>query len=129
MPLQVCSGAQLKCNFGQCQSNLNILPINQVNADQKAAAVIMNNIPMVNIAPFGMCTSLSNPTVASATAAAFGTLTPMPCIPITLSPWSPGASKINIRGLRALTKQCKLHCAYAGIIQIIQPGQDKVNLI
>ena len=128
MSNQVCSGAQLKCSFGQSPSNLTVLPVKLVNASQKPAAVITDNIPMANIAPFGMCTSLANPAVASATAAALGVLTPAPCIPVTPAPWSPGSSKVNIRAIPALTKQCKLNCAFAGVIEILQPGQSKVNL-
>ena len=128
MSNQVCSGAQLRCSFGQSPSNLTVLPIKLVNACKKPAAVITDNIPMANIAPFGMCTSLANPSVASATAAALGVLTPMPCIPVTPAPWSPGASKVNIRGIPALTQQCRLNCAFAGVIQIVQPSQTKVNV-
>ncbi len=43
------------------------------------------NKPFVSIMPFAMCTSPANPTVAAATAAAMGVLTPMPCIPVTNS--------------------------------------------
>ena len=54
------------------------------------AATIMDYAPLVNILPFGMCSSLANPSVASATAAALGVLTPMPCIPVIPAPWVPG---------------------------------------
>ena len=129
MSKQVCSGAQLKCSFGQSPaSSLNVLPVKSVNSDSKPVAVITDNIPMVNILPFGMCTSLANPTVASATAAALGVLTPMPCVPVIPAPWSPGASKVKIRSIPALTDKCKLNCAYAGVIEIINPGQSLVNI-
>lgn len=55
---------------------------------------IMDHISMMNIMPFGMCMSIANPTVAAATAAALGVLTPMPCIPATTSPWVPGAPNV-----------------------------------
>ena len=56
-------------------------------------ANIMDHIPMsADIMPFGMCISPSNPTVASATAAAMGVLTPMPCIPNTPAPWFSSAA-------------------------------------
>ena len=38
------------------------------------AANIMDHVPMVNIMPFGMCITPSNPAVAAATAAALGVL-------------------------------------------------------
>ena len=49
-----------------------------------------------------MCTSLTNPTVAAATTAALGVLTPMPCIPVVAGPWKPGAAKTMIGGKPAL---------------------------
>jgi hypothetical protein len=87
------------------------------------AANIMDNKPMVNILPFGMCTSLANPTVASATAAAMGVLTPMPCIPVTPAPWAPGAPTVLLGSMPALDNTSKLMCTWAGIISVIYPGQ------
>ena len=83
MPNQVCMGAMMMCTFGMAPSSLVVLPVNRVMTDQVPDANIMDHVPMVNIMPFGMCMSPSNPIVAAATAAALGVLTPMPCIPAT----------------------------------------------
>ena len=88
MPMQVCMGASMMCTMGMAPSSLVVLPINRVMTDQVPDANIMDHIPLTNIMPFGMCQSLANPTVAAATAAALGVLTPMPCIPNTPAPWA-----------------------------------------
>ena len=77
--------------------------------------------PMVNIMPFGMCQSMANPTVASATAAAMGTLTPMPCVPVIPAPWAPGGQEM-IAKLPALLNNCKCMCAWGGVISVNMPG-------
>ena len=56
----------------------------------------MDDIPMTNIMPFGMCQSLGESEVAAATTAALGVLTPMPCIPNTPAPWVPGAPTVML---------------------------------
>src|SRR5205085_8412986 len=86
MGFQVCMGAMLQCSFGTAPSALSVLPANRV-VGATPAANIMDNIPMLNIMPFGQCSSMSNPMVAAATAAASGALTPVPCIPVTTAPW------------------------------------------
>jgi hypothetical protein len=78
------------------------------------------------VCPFGACTSLANPAVAAATAAALGVLTPMPCVPVPAGPWLPGAPKTLLKGAPALDMTSKLMCAWGGAIQIINPGQFKV---
>ncbi len=123
MPMHVCSGAMLQCSFGLAPSALVVLPVNQMNTSYMPAANIMDNKPMVNILPFGMCTSLANPTVASATAAALGVLTPMPCIPVTPAPWVPGAPTVLLGNMPALDNTSKLMCTWGGVIQIVNPGQ------
>ncbi len=124
----VCNGAMLMCSFGVAPSTLMVLPKNLVNAGGPPAANIMDNVPMVNILPFGMCQSLANPTVASATSAAMGVLTPMPCIPVTAAPWAPGSPQVLIGKLPALNNSSKLMCNWGGVISINMPGQMTVNI-
>ena len=79
MPIQVVNGAMMMCTCGAAPSTLIVLPVNRTMVGGVPAANIMDHIPVVNIPPFGMCASPANPTVASATSAALGVLTPMPC--------------------------------------------------
>jgi|ERR1051325_6327628 hypothetical protein len=125
MAIQVCMGATLQCSFGAAPSSLVVLPANRV-LTTTPAATIMDHAPLVNIMPFGMCSSLANPAVASATAAALGALTPMPCVPVTPAPWIVGAPTVLIGNMPALDNNSKLMCAWAGVIQIVNPGQTKV---
>jgi hypothetical protein len=127
MAMQVCMGAMLQCSFGVAPSSLVVLPQNRTMT-MTPDANIMDNKPMVNIMPFGMCTSLSNPTVAAATAAALGVLTPMPCVPATPAPWIPGAPTVMIANMPALNNTSKLMCVWGGVIQIVSPGQTSVML-
>lgn len=127
MGMLVCGGAMLQCAFGTAPSVLNVLPQNKV-MNVMAAANIMDNKPMVNIMPFLMCTSLSNPTVASATAAALGALTPMPCIPVIPAPWAPGSPTVLVGGQPAVNNSSKLMCAYGGAISVNNPGQTTINV-
>lgn len=125
MGVQVVMGAVLQCSFGVAPSSLVVLPTNKVMS-MTPAANIMDNKPLLNIPPFGMCQSLANPTVAAATAAALGVLTPMPCIPATAAPWVPGCPKVLVGNMPALESNSKLMCSYGGVIQIVSPGQFKV---
>lgn len=125
MAIQVCMGATLQCNFGVAPSTLVVLPLNRTLTGPPDAN-IMDNKPIVNVLPFGMCSSPANPTVAAATAAALGVLTPMPCVPVLPAPWVPGSPTVMIGGMPALNNNCKLMCAYGGVIQILNPGQMTV---
>ncbi len=128
MGLLVCCGAQLQCSFGAAPSCLMVLPKSKVVSSNMPAANIMDNVPMVNILPFGMCSSLANPTVASATAAALGVLTPMPCIPVLAAPWAPGSPTVLLGNFPALNNSSKLMCMWGGVIQINTPGQTTINV-
>ena len=128
MPMQTVNTAQLMCSFGMAPSNLIVLPINRVLCGNQPAANIMDHIPMVNIMPFGMCISPANPTVAAATAAALGVLTPMPCIPATASPWVPGAPTVLIANMPALDNVAKCMCNWGGVIAFSMPGTVKTMI-
>lgn len=127
MGFQVCMGAMLQCSFGAAPSSLMVLPDKAV-LTAVPDATIMDNVPMVNIMPFGTCSSMANPTVAAATAAALGALTPMPCIPVTTAPWAPGAPTVLIGNMPALNDSSKLMCTWGGVIQINSPGQTTVMI-
>lgn len=114
----VCTGAMMQCSFGGAPSTLAAPPVSKV----LPSASIMDNKPMANVPPFGMCSSMSNPAVASATAAAMGVLTPMPCVPVTAAPWTPGSPTVLVGGNPALTDTSRLFCTWGGVIQITSPG-------
>lgn len=122
MGLLVTSGAMMMCSFGMAPSTLNVLPVNKTMAGTPAAN-IMDHAPIINIPPFGMCISIANPTVAGATAAAMGVLTPMPCIPATSAPWVPGSPTVLIGNMPALNNSSMCNCMWGGIITIAMPGQ------
>lgn len=126
MPIAVCGGAMMMCSFGVAPSALNVLPTNKVLSGPPVAT-ILDNIPMMNIAPFGVCSSIANPTVAAATTAALGVLTPMPCIPNTVAPWVPGKPTVIVGSGPALNNSSKLMCMWGGVIQITVPGQFTVQ--
>lgn len=123
MPIHVVNGASLMCSFGVAPSTLVVLPVNRTLSGNQPAATIMDHQPMVNILPFGMCTSLANPQVAAATTAALGVLTPQPCIPATPAPWMPGAPTVLEGGQPTLDNNCKCMCMWAGVISVVYPGQ------
>ena len=127
MAFAVVGGAMLQCSFGMAPSSLTVLPTGRV-MNGMPIATIMDQIPMVNIMPFGMCTCAANPTVAAATAAALGVLTPMPCIPVIPAPWTPGSPTVLVGGKPALSQTCKCMCAYGGVIQITNPGTTNLQV-
>lgn len=117
----VVTGALLKCSFGVAPSVFTVIDPTRPKTQGKMMGNIMDNKPMVNIKPFGMCRSMSNPTVASATAAAMGVLTPMPCVPVTMAPWTPGG-KEKVADLPALLKNAKCMCSWGGQITVSFQG-------
>ncbi len=119
----VVNGATLQCSFGAAPSTLIVLPAERMLSSNQPAATIMDHVPMMNIMPFGMCSSLANPTVASATAAAQGVLTPMPCIPATATPWVTGTPTVLLGNKPCLNMTATCNCMWAGVIKPVSPGQ------
>jgi hypothetical protein len=121
-------GAMMMCTFGMAPSSLVVLPTNRVITNEMPDANIMDHIPMTNIMPFGMCMSPSNPTVAAATSAALGVLTPMPCVPATPAPWVPGAETDLLGNFPALDNVSQLECIWGGVITFTTPGEFTVEI-
>ncbi len=119
----VVTGAMMTCSFGMAPSSLVVLPSRTDLLGNLPRANIMDFSPMVNIMPFGMCTTLSNPTVAAATSAAMGALTPMPCIPAITTPWMPGKPTFLVQGQPALTRSSCNMCMWGGQISFTTDGQ------
>lgn len=120
--------AQTLCTMGLAPSSLMVLPVNRTTCGKQVAANIMDSKPMVNILPFGMCISPANPTVAAATAAALGVLTPMPCVPNTPAPWVPGSPTVLLGGQPILNSTSKCLCTWAGQISIVMAGQMQTTV-
>lgn len=117
----VCMGAMLQCTFGMAPSTLTVIIPTRPKCGDCLMANITDYVPLVNIMTFGMCQSLSNPTVSAATSAAMGVLTPMPCIPVVSAPWSPGG-QVKVGGSPALINNAKCMCSYGGQISVTNPS-------
>jgi hypothetical protein len=124
MPPNAVMSATTVCTMSLGSGSMMVLRPN-VLIEGKPAGNIMDFAPMVNIMPMGMCTSLANPTVAAATSAALGVLTPMPCIPAPTGPWTGLAPLTKIGGMGALVTGSTCNCAYAGVIMLTNGGATK----
>lgn len=121
--LLVTATAQLKCSFGSAPAVLDVLEPS-VLCGGKPVATVEATAPEANIPSFGLCGSETNPTVAEATADADGVLTPMPCVPETEAPWEPGSPTVLVGGVPVLTQGSECLCAWAGVITIVNAGQE-----
>lgn len=110
----VVNTALCTCSFGAAPIPLMVSSQQTVLMGGQLAATIMDN----KFPSFGMCSCPANPTVAAATAAALGVLTPMPCVPATVAPWVPGCPTVLVGGKPLLNNSSKLMCAYGGVIQV-----------
>jgi hypothetical protein len=110
----VTMGAQLVCAQGTAPSNL-IVVVPTVTGEVKPTANIMDNVPIVNIPPFGTCNVL--------TAAAAGV--PTPCVPAPVAPWAPGSPTVMVRNMPALNNSSTCTCGIGGAISIVNPSATK----
>lgn len=122
----VVTGAMATCTMGMTPCPINVTSQLTCVTTSKPTATIQDMQPMVNMAGFGMCKSLLNPQVAAATAAAWGVLTPQPCVMMPAGTWIPTKPNVTIGGKPCLTSDCKLMCTNGmGQISITNPGQVK----
>lgn len=126
MGLMAVTGAQCMCSFGTTPSTLQVTSQRTCLVEGKPAGTIQDVQPNINLPPFGMCSSLANPAVAAATAAALGVLTPQPCTMVPAGTWTPSNGKVMVGGVPCLTNEATLMCGLgAGTIRITVPGQTK----
>ena len=119
----VTSKATLKCSFGDKTSKLTVYPDRTVELTTKPTANISDHISLYNIVPFGKCHTTRYPATGAATAANKGKLTPMPCVPGTVTEWVNGKNDYIIKGKPALLKSSYCRCQWGGIITITDDGQ------
>ncbi|MCX7746063.1 MAG: DUF4280 domain-containing protein [Clostridia bacterium] len=124
MSSYVVQGATLKCSFGDKESQFKIPATHETYIKNKPQGNIMDFKPNQNILPFGMCSSLANPTVAAATAANKGVLKKMPCIPATVMPWINGKNDFLIENFPAMLNSSTTTCMWCGVIEITKDGQE-----
>ena len=126
MGVIVVTGALIQCPFGTIPANLTVTSQCIVLAEGKPAATIQDCAPGVNISGCGMCSSLANPQVASATAAALGVLAPQPCVPAVAGTWIPTQTICLADGKPCLTGDATAVCSYGGTLSIMDAGQKTV---
>jgi len=120
----VVNEAVIRCTQGTLPSVLVVLPDSPVMSDDKPVGTVDDHKPQRNIITFGMCRSLSNPQVASATSAALGVLSPQTCVPNTNSQWSPGAPFAVVDEIKVLSSDSTCRCEWGGTVDIVDPGTD-----
>jgi Domain of unknown function (DUF4280) len=124
MPNLVCTGASLQCSFGTTPA---MFAASGTQTSAGSPAGVVTDVAAANVPPFGMCMSLSNPQVATATTAANGTLTPQPCQPV-LSPWSPGSVRVTIGEVGALDDSSQCNCTWSGVVTVSAAGQSAASI-
>ena len=122
MGLAVVAGAMVQCPFGTMPANLIVTSQSTVLAEGKPVATIADTFA-ANIPTCGMCSSIANPQVAAATAAALGVLTPQPCVPAVAGTWIPAQTKCLAGDKPCLTGEATAICSYGGTLGIIDTVQ------
>ncbi len=117
MAVQVSTGAEVMCTFGAAPC---VFSASSVDVSATTPAGVITDVELENIPTFGMCSSPGNPGVI----AALGS--PVPCVPV-LTPWTPGAALVTINGIPALDDASECMCAWAGVITVSSPGQERVT--
>lgn len=114
MPNLVCTGAMLQCSFGAVPATF---AASGVQTSTGTPVGVITDITPANVPTFGLCTTPSNPAVAAAQGA------PQPCIPVLVSPWSPGSAQVTINGVSALDDSSQCMCTWGGVLTVSDAGQ------
>ena len=126
MGVFVTDGAVVTCPMGAGPSTLKVTSQSKVMACGKRIATIQD-ASAANLGTFNMCSSMANPQVASATAAAMGVLTPQPCMFASAGSWIPEQTKVLADGKPALTAGATIMCTTGmQVCSIANPAQTKV---
>jgi hypothetical protein len=89
-------------------------------------ATIMDFKPQVNIAPFGMCSSMADPRLRRDSICRTGVLTSA-VYPGAGCAVVAGAATMNLGGIPVLTDPSTCQCTWAGQISIVTPGQQTIR--
>lgn len=121
MPEFLTTATLLECSMGSAPTPFiaDELPA-AIKETGLATGTIVQIAPGKNITPFAMCSSMANPAVASATAAAQGALTPMPCTPTIVAPWAPPSACVQHIGVPLATAASVCACAFGGMVKVSQ---------
>lgn len=114
--------ALAKCTFGVAPTPLTFLPLSMMLTPMGPIGSCNDFVPFLNVKPFGVCLTMSNPMTAALTAAALGVFTPAPCIPVPVGPWIPGVPAMGPNGPILVQTSC-LSCMWGGMIQILMPAE------
>jgi hypothetical protein len=119
----VVAGAMLLCPYGKVPVPLVVEPEGALVTAGTPVATIMDHMPVMNIASFGVCNSPANPATKNPTGSA-------PCVPAIAAPWAPGAPTVLVNGVPALTSDSVCFCTLGGgtPIKITFPGQMIVEV-
>jgi hypothetical protein len=114
MPTLVCTGATLQCSFGAAPA---VFAASGVQVSTGSPVGVVTDITPANVPTFGVCSTPTNPAVAAAQGI------PQPCVPVLVSPWSPGSLQATINGVNVLDDSCECMCTWGGVITVSAAGQ------
>ena len=122
MPNLVTAGATLRCSMGSATSALQVVDARTVNDGGKPVAIVSDAKALVNILPFGQCSSTANPRYSPRQRVL------PPCTPVFPASWIPGSPSVKAGGLPLLNSGCQCPCQYGGVVTILTPGQQTTTV-
>ncbi len=121
MPNLVTSGATLACTLGTATSLFQVPAVGGITAGGVPVATIADHKAMVNIRPFGVCTSPTNPGGGA-------NRPPPPCVPAIVTPWMPGSPSVRTGNVPVLNDTGQCRCQWGGVVSILAPGQQTTTV-